>query len=108
MHQQREETVQSIKREKSIQSGTLERADRAARIPEIRLQDRLARPASDFRRTPPHKIILSRQPHSAHEIDSLQLRQKARQVRRIILQITVQSRENGAGGILQAGPESRT
>src|SRR2546427_11235055 len=106
VHQQRQETMEAVERKKAIQHRTSKGADGATGVAKVRLQHSFARPAGDLRGGAPHEVVLAGQPHAAHKIHSVQLREKARKVRRVVLQVAIQRGDNRADGVLENRPKS--
>ena len=103
MSQHRHEPVQSVERGEKWQDLTPEHPEIASGILEIDLQGPAPGRAGDARGCPPHKIIHPLGPHAADQVTIGQCLHHLGKVRRVILAIPIQSAEDRAPGMPEAG-----
>ena len=103
--QQRQEPVPAVEGKDSVQRGSLEDTNAATGVVKILTQHGSARPARDSGRDPAQPVVATMHPAAGNEIGMLEFAQQHRQIRRIILSIAIERGDDGACGVLKAGPK---
>src|SRR5687768_7554668 len=90
MHQNGQETMQSVEREYAIEGSPFENSEPATRIEEINAQDAASRHSSDTRRRTPNQSVAPAYADTANKVIFFQFGQQRGQISGIILKVSVQ------------------